>query len=573
MAATVAVSLALALKRHNIEVVFAQSLPTAVILACEDLGIRQLAYRQENMGGAMADGYSRISGRISVVAAQNGPAAALLVAPLAEALKASVAVVALVQDVERHHADRNAFQELDHLQLFSACSKWARRLPTADRVDDYVDMALTAAGGGRPGPAVLLLPADLLRENAAAPLVQRRLALGCWPLDRYRPADDVLMSAARRIADARSPVVLAGGGVASATARAALARLQETAHLPVITTNMGKGVVAETHALSCGVLGSLNGPRSLGRHMQALLQEADVILLVGTRTNQNGTDSWRNLPGTAALIQIDIDPQEIGRNYEALRLTGEAGTTLEALCDCLERLDLGRRLAARPGLASRIARCWRGFDDERAVMLSSNAGPVRPERVMAELQKQLSFDTVVVADASYSSMWMVGQLRSTSSGQRFICPRGLAGIGWGLPLAIGAKVARPQSRVVAIVGDGGFAHGWAELETLARARLGVKVIVLSNGILGYQKHAECVKFGSYTSACHLSPVDHAMIATACGCKVARIDQAEDIGGALAAAMADDDPWLVDVVTDPDSYPPLSLFERPAARGDRQPLPA
>src|SRR5690242_10732753 len=135
---TVAERIAFALKRHDVDIIFAQSLPSAVILAAEAIGIRQIAYRQENMGGAMADGYARISGKIAVVAAQNGPAATLLVPPLAEAYKASIPLVALVQDVERPQLDRNAFQELDHFALFSSCAKSVRRILTADRVDDYV---------------------------------------------------------------------------------------------------------------------------------------------------------------------------------------------------------------------------------------------------------------------------------------------------------------------------------------------------------------------------------------------------------------------------------------------------
>lgn len=142
---TVAERIALSLKRHDVTHIFAQSLPSAVILAAEAIGIRQIAYRQENMGGTMADGYARLSGKVGVVAAQNGPAATLLVPPLAEALKASVPVVALVQDVERDQADRNAFQELDHLTLFQSCTKWVRKVLVAERIDDYVDAAFTAA--------------------------------------------------------------------------------------------------------------------------------------------------------------------------------------------------------------------------------------------------------------------------------------------------------------------------------------------------------------------------------------------------------------------------------------------
>src|SRR5215467_3380540 len=165
---TVAQRIAHALRRHDVEVIFAQSLPSALVLAGEAIGIRQIAYRQENMGGAMADGYARVSGKVPVLCAQNGPAATLLVPPLAEALKASIPIVALVQEVERPQTDRNAFQELDHLSLFSCCAKWTRCVITADRADDYIDQAFVAAASGRPGPAVLLLPADLLRESAAS---------------------------------------------------------------------------------------------------------------------------------------------------------------------------------------------------------------------------------------------------------------------------------------------------------------------------------------------------------------------------------------------------------------------
>jgi acetolactate synthase-1/2/3 large subunit len=557
---TVAERIALALKRHGVEFIFAQSLPSAVILAAEALGIRQIAYRQENMGGAMADGYARISGRIAVVAAQNGPAATLLVPPLAEAYKASIPVVALVQDVERRQVDRNAFQELDHLALFASCAKSVRRILTADRVEDYVDGAFVAAGSGRPGPAVLLLPADLLREAAAPTCTRRNTRYESWPIDRTRPHATVIERAADMIAAARSPVILAGGGAASASASAALSRLQETAHLPVFTTNMGKGSVDEFHPLSCGVLGALTGPRSLGRRMRPLLDEADVVLLVGTRTNQNGTDSWRLIPPAAELIHIDIDPEEIGRNYQALRLVGDAATTLEVLYEALQARDLGPRRKRRPEVEERVAAAWRAFDIDRSPLRESSSRPIRPERIMKSVQDVLTPETTIVADASYSSMWIVGQLRALRAGMRFITPRGLAGLGWGLPLAIGAKLARPQHPVVAIVGDGGFAHSWAEIETMVRSDLAVIVIVINNGVLGYQKDAETAKFGRSTTACQLSPVSHAEIARACGCDAIRVDAPGDLAPALMAALTSGRPWLIDVISTPDAHPPLSLYD-------------
>ncbi|TPI27655.1 acetolactate synthase catalytic subunit [Mesorhizobium sp. B3-2-1] len=559
-AETVAMRIAKALKRHGVQLIFAQSLPSAVILAAEAVGIRQIAYRQENMGGAMADGYARRSGRISVVAAQNGPAATLLVPPLAEALKASVPIVALVQEVERPYLDRNAFQELDHIALFQACAKWVRRIITADRVDDYVDAAFAAAGSGRPGPAVLLLPADLLREIAPETGHPRLAALGSWPIDRSRPGDAAISAAVELLAEARQPVVMAGGGALTTGAPQALARLQDLAHLPVMTTPMGKGAVDETHPLSLGVLGPLNGPGSLGRHSRRFLEEADVILLVGTRTNQNGTDSWRSIPRSARIIHLDVDPVEIGRNYEALRLVGDAAETLVALSEMLNCRDLSHRLAGRDQLEGKIAQMRAAFEADRGAILARNAALLRPERIMMELQSCLTPQTTVVADASYSSMWVVGQLTALKAGQRFLTPRGLAGLGWGLPMAIGAKLADFDGPVIALVGDGGFAHSWAELETMVRLGIDLTVIVLNNGVLGYQKDAETVKFGQYTSACHFAPVDHAAIASACGCNAIKVEHHEDILPALRRALSEDGPWLIDIVTDPDAHPPLSLFD-------------
>jgi acetolactate synthase-1/2/3 large subunit len=558
---TVAQAIVNALQRHGVEFIFGQSLPSAVMLAAEASGIRQVSYREENSGGAMADGFARLSGKVGVVAAQNGPAATLLVPPLSEAFKASVPIVALVQDVDRPTVDRNAFQDLDHFALFSACTKLVRRLPSADRVDDYVDMAFSVAASGRPGPVVLMLPADLLKDPAVPQPFPRTTRLGHWPLDRQRPGEAQIAAAARLIAEAKYPIVLAGGGAVSSRADAALARLQDEAHLPVFTTLMGKGAVDEHHPLSGGVIGPLTGKGSLGRRSRDMAQEADVVLLVGTRTNQNGTDSWRLFPPTAQLIHVDVDPVEIGRTYEAMRLTGDAAETISALATALSKLDVKSAKARRPAVEKRLADAWAAYAADQAPMVGSNGSPIRPERLMSVLQPHFDRDdVVVVADASFSSMWITGYLRSSKVGRRIVTPRGLAGLGWGLPMALGAKVARPDARVIAVVGDGGFAHCWAEMETAARSKLPVTIILLNNGILGFQKYGENRKFGAHTSAIYFTEVDHAAIARACGCEGVRITEASEFEPALTKAMASDKPTLLEIITDPEAKPPLSNFE-------------
>ncbi|KZB97387.1 Acetolactate synthase isozyme 3 large subunit [Methylobacterium radiotolerans] len=554
-------ALAAALHRHGVRDVFGQSIPSTLFLAAPHHGIRQIGYRTENAGAAMADAYARISGRVAVVAAQNGPAATLLVPGLAEALKASVPVVAIVQDVHRHFTDRNAFQELDHLALFAGVAKWVRRVAVAERIDDYVDMAFAAAASGRPGPAVLLVPLDLLDERpdleGSAP--RRAASLGTYPLDRTVADPARIAEAADLIAGARRPLVIAGGGVHSSGAYSELGALQSLG-LPVATTVMGKGAVAETDPLSVGVVGYFMAPRARSSHLRTLVTEADVVLLVGNRTNQNGTDSWSLYPAGARFIHLDVDGGEVGRNYESLRLVGDAKLTLASLAEVLRQRDLSGLKGRRAALADTIARAREAQAGDMARLVDMEATPIRPERIMAEIDAVTTPETVVVADASYASIWIANFLTARRAGQRFLTPRGIAGLGWGLPFALGAKVARPDAPVICVTGDGGFGHVWSELETARRMRLPVIVVVLNNQILGYQKHAELSLFGDFTDVCDFEAVDHAAIARACGCAGTRVERPGDLAPALRDALANDAVTVIDVITDQRAYPPITSFE-------------
>uniref|UniRef100_UPI0035699C42 acetolactate synthase catalytic subunit n=1 Tax=Roseovarius sp. TaxID=1486281 RepID=UPI0035699C42 len=515
---------AASLKRHGVEVIFGQSIPSALFLVAPDYGICQIGYRTENAGAAMADAYARVSHKVPVVTGQNGPAATLLVAGLAEALKASIPVVAIVQDVHRKMTDRNAFQELDHLELFKGAAKWIKRVSEADRIEDYIDMAFTAAASGRPGPAVLIAPIDMFDETVEQSECVRCNNLGIFPLDRVGPDPNGLAHAADLLASAERPLVIAGGGVHVSGGCAALAELQEVASLPVATTAMGKGTVSETHPLSVGPVGYFMGTRGRAKFMRPMVDEADVVLLIGNRTNQNGTDSWALYPRGARYIQIDIDPQEIGRNYEVeVRLVSDAKVALEALNEAMCQRDLSTRASARYSVEAKIAKGRKAHAEEVARVVDMEKTPVRPERMMRDLDSLLRPDDIVVADASYSSVWVANFLEARAAGQRFITPRGLAGLGWGLPFALGVKAARPDSRVVGLVGDGGFAHVWGELETARRMGLGVTLIVLNNQILGYQKHAEKVIWGDHSDVVNFDPVDHAPIARACGVEGVRVE--------------------------------------------------
>tara|TARA_R110000737_G_scaffold20434_11_gene38835 strand:+ start:47 stop:595 length:549 start_codon:yes stop_codon:yes gene_type:complete len=179
---------------------------------------------------------------------------------------------------------------------------------------------------------------------------------------------------------------------------------------------------------------------------------------------------------------------------------------------------------------------------------------------MVELDQLINADTIVLADVSYSSLWVTGFLTARVAGQRFLTPRGLAGLGWGFPMALGAKVAVPSKKVVALVGDGGFGHCWPELETARRMGLSVTVIMLNNGILGFQKHAELVKFGVHTGAVTFAKVNHAAIVRAAGCHGIRVDSLDAHVPALKQVQEADGTTLIDVLTSPDAHPPITAFQ-------------
>ncbi|HEV7336305.1 MAG TPA: acetolactate synthase catalytic subunit [Bosea sp. (in: a-proteobacteria)] len=559
---TVAEVLAAELQAAGVELIFGQGSPSALTLAAERRGLRQIGFRTENAGAAMADGFARASGRLGCIATQNGAAAALVAAGLTESFKASVPVLVLVQDVERSHVDRNAFQEFDHAALFASCTKWFRRLDDGARALEMLRKAILIATSGRPGPVALAIPADVLAERAPQ-LRAPRSVPAAFPALRQQPEPAAIAEAARLLAAARMPIIVAGGGVHSSGAQAELAGLQQRFALGVATTIMGKGAVSEADPLSLGVVGSAMGPGSPSRAMRSLIRSADVVMFVGNRTNDNGTASWSLFPSDAAFIHIDVAVEETTRNYPALPLVGDARTTLHALSLAMAELVDAEGGAARrrPLLAEAIAQARTTTAEEVAAVTKRSGDPLRPEHLMHVLQDRAPAETVFVADASYSSLWVSQYLQAREPGRRFLFPRGLAGIGWGYPLALGARLALPSTPIVAVVGDGGFSHCWAELECAVRHGIDVKLIVLNNAVLGFQRHAEMLRFGQATDICAITRIDHAMIARAVGCANATVASASELAAGLDAMFAAQGPFLLDVHVDPDAYPPIAGFAR------------
>lgn len=551
--------IALALKKNGVKYLFGQSNPFCVTLACQDIGIEQIGYRQENAGSYMAQAYAMCTNSVAVVTAQNGPAATLLVPGLAEAYKSSYPIVAIVEDVARSHEEKNAFQELDHLELFKGVSKWTKRIVSEEQIEHYVDRAFLIAASGRPGPTVLLCPKDIINDlKEYVPQTKSTQNYGTFPLDRPAGSDESLKEAARLLASAKQPFIYAGGGVISANAMEELRTIKEIYSIPVATTTMGKGAVNELHPLSIGPIGYYMGNRGVSKHLKSFIEQADVILLVGNRTNQNGTDSWSLLPQNATYIHIDIDPAEIGRNYDSIRIVGDAKTSLKKLSEFLGQEELTLRSQTKVQFEQTIQQSRVLHEEELAEIRNNEKAPIKMEKFLYEANKLLEKDHIIAVDASFASVWVANYLEAIDD-RKFLFPRGLAGLGWGLPYAMGAKVANPDRKVLCIVGDGGFAHVWSELETCKRLNLNVVVVVINNGILGYQMLTEKAQVGRYTNVCEFSSVDHTKIADACGVKGIRVEAISEIVPALEQAFTIDESVVIDLVTDPNNIPPVTTL--------------
>jgi len=536
--------------------VFGLDSPEALYAEMDRAEMRPITVRDERAGAIMADAYARVSGRPGVCTAIRGPGATNLITGLAEAWASSIPVVAVVNDVNTATVGRNPIQEVDHLALFRPITKWAVRLDRPERVSELTARAFLQATSGRPGPTLVSCPDDVLAAEGASSGGLRPGARR-YPHLRTGPDPAAIREAALVLGDASRPAIVAGGGVLSSGAWDELRVVAELLDAPVATTPLGKGAIDESHPLAAGVMSAYTGGEmGRGRVANDAIREADVVLLVGTKTGNVATSNW-TIPGPSSrTVHIDVDAAEIGRNYRSLGVVGDAKLALAALAEAL------RAAGPRP-VTGRRADLGRTLEDWRArirPLAESSARPIRPERVLAEMSRFVDDDTIVCADASYSSLWAIDRLTLKRPGRRLVSARGFGGIGWALPAGIGAKLAAPDKRVLCITGDGAFGYVFQELETAARYGLGVVVVVLNNSTFAYQKHAEQLHYGRSFET-DLLDVDYAALARVLRCDGVSVSDPAQLAPALGGAIASGRPTVINVVIDPDAFPPITAFDQ------------
>ena len=537
------------LEGHGVRHIFGlcgdTTLPLYDALYRLDHGMEHILCRDERSAAYMADGYARVTGKVGVCEGPSGGGATYILPGVVEANESSIPILAVTTDISVSARGHYALTELDQEALFRPLTKWNRSLDSAAEIPETLRTAFRRMTGGRPGAAHIGLPYDVQRGTVEAETVWAEKRYGSFPNDRVAPDPASVEAAAIALWEAREPLIICGGGPVLAGAEDAVRDLAILLEAPVATTVSGRGVIADSHPLAVGAVGSNGGTMPT----RAMVEAADLVLFIGCRAGSVTTERWRfPAPGTR-IIHIDSDEAVIGANYRTeVGVVGDARLALEALvAEVKARRQAApiRQQGRRAALKAREEK-FAAF----AELAASDETPIRPERVVATLNELLPRDAVIVADPGTPCPYFTAYYKLLETGRHFFSNRAHGALGYSLAAAMGAQIGRPGSKCVSVMGDGSFGFTAGELETVARHRVPITMIVFANGVYGWIKAGQKTGFGERYYAVDFSATDHAKVAAAFGIESYRVTDPGELRGTLMKALEAEGPILVDIVSQP-----------------------
>lgn len=554
---TVAEHLVDFLERRDVRHVFGLCGHTniAVLAAMADSPIDFVTVRHEQIASHAADGYARVTGRASVVLSHLSPGLTNCATGVANAALDCIPMVVIAGDVPTHYYGKHPHQEVNlhadasQYEIYRPFVKRAWRVDRADLMADILEKAFHLAESGQPGPVLVNVPMDIFSEVIASDSFDR-IASNTRSLIKPSIDDETAQRIVDALAQSDSPVLYVGGGILLSDASAELEAFADIMQIPIAHSLMGKGAVRDDHPLVLGMTGFW-GTELVN---QACLS-AETILAIGTRFKEADCSSWYpgytfNVPGSK-IIHIDIEPSEIGRNYP---------TEIGAVADAKAALTVLNRVAAKTfpkgravnPMAVKITQFRKTFAASNANAATSDAFPMMPERILADVRRALPADGILTTDVGWNKNG-VGQQFDILTPGSILTPGGFATMGFGPPAAIGAKLAAPERTVLSLVGDGGFGQNPAMLATAVELELGIVWLVMNNNafgtIAGLQKAHYGLTYGTTFPGEAGAPAngpDYALIAQAYGATGMRVDSANALLPALEAAFAMNRPVVLDV---------------------------
>ncbi len=564
---TGAMFMAECLRQEGVTKVFGQCGHTnyGLIDACRKLGIDYVSFRHEQMAAHAADAYFRVTHKLAVLNVHISPGMTNALTGVVTAAADCTPMVVIAGNTPSYHHAREPHQgirfhaDASQGDIYRPVCKRVWRVDDAKYLRDVMPRALNVAQTGRPGAVFLDIPMDVFAAHIDPPLhatTRRRPADG-----RTAAAAGSVRAAADMLAAAGAPALFAGNGAVISEAAEELRILAELLGAPVATTLMGKGIIPENHRLACGMTG-IWGTRVANDAMR----EADVVLAIGTAFGEADCSSWRPeytfaIPPTR-LIQIDLEPQEIGKIYPVeIGLVGDARTVLRQL---IEQLTASPIAADVPARAARLATSREQWQAELVDSQSDANLPIHPARLLKEIARAAPDDAIYVTDVGWNKNG-AGQQLAVQRPQSFITSGGLATMGFSPAAAIGAKIGRPDRLVIGLVGDGGFTSVCASLATAVELGIPVVWILFNNFCFSTIKTVGVTYFNNSYGTEFTTPdgkpynPDFPLLARAFGVDAARVDRPEDLPAALSTAFRANVPYLLEVRTRGDVPMPRTGF--------------
>lgn len=541
------------LKSEGVEFVF--GLPGAQTCdlydALYDSGIKNILVRHEQCAAYMADAYAKLTGKPGVCLATTGPGTTNLVTGIYLSFTDSIPTVFITGQNAINVLDKGWMQECDHLSLLRPITKWNTILIDPSRVNETFHKVFRVALEGRPGPVHIDIPVNVLKAEAGSQ-TQELNAKQYRPQGKPYGDPALLKKAAQLLLKAKRPVMLLGGGTIYTTTPATeeIIELAELLAIPVAMTFNGFGAIPTNHPLCMGRVGMHALP-----WVNKYLYEADLILALGCKFSSTATNNYKAINKETKIIQVDIDPERIGKNYPVeAGIVGDVRNALKGLIEELKKEALDN--TEREKFAERITKDRQKWQKEWVKIASSNDAPIKPQRLIHEIHGFFGSDTIFTADSGNIHYWPTyeGIFRPKT----WINSGAAAPMGYALPAAIACKLAQPKQNVIAIIGDGGFAMTCQELATAVQYECPVIVVIMNNNSLGYIKHFQKVAYNERYSGSLFKNPDFAMIAQAFSCYGESVSEPGAIMPALERAYkatCNGKPAVLDVVIDSEEMLP------------------
>ncbi len=519
------------------------------LMEMEKLGIKRIQTHGEKAAAYMADAYARVKCSPGLCMAQS-VGAVNLAAGLQDAYLACSPVIAITGCEYQINQQRHAYQEVDHVNPFSAVTKYSAFVSNPEQLPIYLRQAFRSATSGTPGPVHLNLEGleggMVVNHEADLEVIIEEM-FSRVPPARPETESEKITEALQLLNQAERPVIVAGGGVTSSGARAELIALAEKLSIPVATSLNAKNMFPYDHPLAVGVPGLYS--RACANQT---LCEADLVFFIGSHTGGQVTNSYTIPPQGTPVIQLDIKAEELGRNYSIkVGMQGDVRNTLRNM------IELAEKAEPRTGWIKRVqelVQTWKESVDDK---VNSDTVPILPERLCRDLTDYLPSDAILVSDTGHSGVWTGTMIDFKHPEQTFI--RCAGSLGWGLPAAMGAKCAQPDRPVLLFTGDGGIWYHLADLETAVKYGINTVTLVNNNHSLNQEKGGVEDIYGGQTAGSDdlwLFPdADFAKIAESIGCLGITVNKPTELTSALDQAFAAGRPVVVDVKTHLDGIAP------------------